>query len=153
MNKSTKHKTITIGSLGVYIAKERCFFYAPWMRDHKNTRVSVFGDLFDKTTIHVHDSITGKFLGIAKRNRVVTPEFLFNKKLQIVRDPVTCQLSRPCPFNRHPTEPHISGITTMVGSVNCKACTDYVGDINDRHVVCRCNLPMVIEKKEVKNAN
>ncbi|HEX2959108.1 MAG TPA: hypothetical protein VHO70_19890 [Chitinispirillaceae bacterium] len=73
MDKKKKHHPITIGSLGVYVANEHCFFYAPWMRECKNTRVSVFSDVFDKAIVHIHDSVSGKFLGIAKRNRTVTP--------------------------------------------------------------------------------
>jgi hypothetical protein len=60
---------VTIGRLGVYYRKEQSFYYAPWMHNHIGTKTNLFGDIFDQHIVHVHNAISGKFLGTAKRNR------------------------------------------------------------------------------------
>ena len=78
--KRKQHSPITIGGLGIYFSKERSFFYAPWMHDRKGTKCYAIGDVFNKNLVHVYDSETEKFLGLAKRNRIVPSPLIMNNK-------------------------------------------------------------------------
>jgi hypothetical protein len=62
------------------------------------------------------------------------------------------KLDNPCPFDRHPVTNHL-GFKTMVGSINCKNCTDHIS-YSEKAVICNCKFnPIIVKNDCSKNAN